>query len=90
MVARTTASSSASLCLGRRVTSTPPRSSSDPAKRSLIVGTINFSDDIDAAALAATLRVNGIVDVEPYRKLGRQPAAGRDVPGDRSRPMSRR
>jgi phosphoserine aminotransferase len=42
----------------------------DPAKRSLVVGTINFSDDIDAAALAATLRANGIVDVEPYRKLG--------------------
>jgi phosphoserine aminotransferase len=42
----------------------------DPAKRSLVVGTINFSDDVDAAALAATLRANGIVDVEPYRKLG--------------------
>ena len=44
---------------------------SDPAKRSLVVGTIDFSSDIDAAALAATLRANGIVDVEPYRKLGR-------------------
>jgi phosphoserine aminotransferase len=44
---------------------------SDPAKRSLVVGTIDFSDDVDAAALAATLRANGIVDVEPYRKLGR-------------------
>jgi phosphoserine aminotransferase len=43
----------------------------DPAKRSLVVGTIDFSDEIDAAALAATLRANGIVDVEPYRKLGR-------------------
>jgi phosphoserine aminotransferase len=43
----------------------------DPAKRSLVVGTIDFSDDIDAADLAATLRANGIVDVEPYRKLGR-------------------
>ncbi len=43
----------------------------DPAKRSLVVGTIDFSDDVDAAALAATLRANGIVDVEPYRKLGR-------------------
>ena len=43
----------------------------DPAKRSLVVGTIDFSDSIDAAALAATLRANGIVDVEPYRKLGR-------------------
>jgi len=43
----------------------------DPAKRSLVVGTVDFDDAIDAAALAATLRANGIVDVEPYRKLGR-------------------
>ena len=43
----------------------------DPAKRSLVVGTIDFADDVDAAAIAATLRANGIVDVEPYRKLGR-------------------
>ena len=44
---------------------------SDPAKRSLVVGTIDFSDEVDAAEVAATLRANGIVDVEPYRKLGR-------------------
>jgi phosphoserine aminotransferase len=44
---------------------------SDPAKRSLVVGTVDFDDTVDAAALAATLRANGIVDVEPYRKLGR-------------------
>jgi phosphoserine aminotransferase len=43
----------------------------DPAKRSLVVGTIDFEDSVDAAALAAALRANGIVDVEPYRKLGR-------------------
>ncbi len=43
----------------------------DPAKRSLVVGTIDFDEGIDAAAVAATLRANGIVDVEPYRKLGR-------------------
>ncbi len=43
----------------------------DPAKRSLVVGTIDFDDSIDAAALAKALRANGIVDVEPYRKLGR-------------------
>jgi phosphoserine aminotransferase len=43
----------------------------DPAKRSQVVGTVDFSDDVDAAAVAATLRANGIVDVEPYRKLGR-------------------
>jgi phosphoserine aminotransferase len=44
---------------------------SDPAKRSLVVGTIDFDDEIDAAGVAAILRANGIVDVEPYRKLGR-------------------
>ena len=44
---------------------------SDPAKRSLVVGTIDFDDEVDAAAIAATLRANGIVDVEPYRKFGR-------------------
>jgi phosphoserine aminotransferase len=43
----------------------------DPAKRSLVVGTIDFDEGIDAAAVARTLRANGIVDVEPYRKLGR-------------------
>jgi phosphoserine aminotransferase len=43
----------------------------DPDKRSLVVGTIDFADEVDAAAIAATLRANGIVDVEPYRKLGR-------------------
>jgi phosphoserine aminotransferase len=44
---------------------------SDPAKRSLVVGTIDFDPEFEAAAVAATLRANGIVDVEPYRKLGR-------------------
>ncbi|MET0306085.1 MAG: phosphoserine transaminase [Solirubrobacterales bacterium] len=43
----------------------------DPAKRSLVVGTIDFADPVDAAVVASTLRANGIVDVEPYRKLGR-------------------
>ncbi|HXF31181.1 MAG TPA: phosphoserine transaminase [Solirubrobacterales bacterium] len=43
----------------------------DPAKRSLVVGTIDFADDVDAAAIAKVLRANGIVDTEPYRKLGR-------------------
>ena len=36
-----------------------------------MVGTIDFSDDVDAAAVAKALRANGIVDTEPYRKLGR-------------------
>jgi phosphoserine aminotransferase len=44
---------------------------SAPANRSLVVGTIDFDERIDAARIAKTLRANGIVDVEPYRKLGR-------------------
>ncbi len=43
----------------------------DPSMRSNVVGTINFDDSIDAAKVAATLRANGIVDTEPYRKLGK-------------------
>jgi phosphoserine aminotransferase len=43
----------------------------DPAHRSQVVGTIDFSDDVDAAAVAKVLRAHGVVDVEPYRKLGR-------------------
>jgi phosphoserine aminotransferase len=44
---------------------------SDPAHRSQVVGTIDFTDAVDASRVAATLRANGIVDTEPYRKLGR-------------------
>jgi phosphoserine aminotransferase len=44
---------------------------SDPAARSYVVGTIDFAETVDAAAVAKVLRQNGIVDVEPYRKLGR-------------------
>jgi len=43
----------------------------DPAHRSQVVGTVDFTDDVDAAMVAKVLRANGIVDVEPYRKLGR-------------------
>ena len=43
----------------------------DPAQRSHVVGTIDFADSVEAATVARTLRANGIVDVEPYRKLGR-------------------
>ncbi|MFF5211585.1 phosphoserine transaminase [Streptosporangium sp. NPDC000396] len=42
-----------------------------PEFRSNVVGTIDFSDDVDAAQVAKVLRANGIVDTEPYRKLGR-------------------
>ena len=43
----------------------------DAAMRSKVVGTINFDDAIDASKIAAALRENGIVDTEPYRKLGK-------------------
>jgi len=39
--------------------------------RSNVVGTINFDDSIDATNVASALRSNGIVDTEPYRKLGK-------------------
>ncbi|MGH3367180.1 MAG: phosphoserine transaminase [Nocardioidaceae bacterium] len=43
----------------------------DPAARSQVVGTIDFDEAVDAAAVARVLRAHGVVDVEPYRKLGR-------------------
>jgi phosphoserine aminotransferase len=43
----------------------------DARVRSTVVGTIDFSPEVDAAALASVLRANGIVDLEPYRTLGR-------------------
>ncbi len=43
----------------------------DAAMRSKVVGTINFDDAIDATKIASALRENGIVDTEPYRKLGK-------------------
>jgi phosphoserine aminotransferase len=69
-VARTRASSQHLYGWAERTAYTTPFVA-DPAKRSLVVGTIDFEQSVDAAAVAATLRANGIVDVEPYRKLGR-------------------
>ena len=43
----------------------------DPAQRSQVIGTIDFDESVDAAKVAKVLRANGIVDTEPYRKLGR-------------------
>jgi phosphoserine aminotransferase len=43
----------------------------EPAHRSQVVGTVDFSDDVDAAVVASVLRAHGVVDTEPYRKLGR-------------------
>jgi phosphoserine aminotransferase len=69
-VARTRASSEHLYGWAERTAYTTPFVA-DPAKRSLLVGTIDFDEDVDAAAVAQALRANGIVDVEPYRKLGR-------------------
>jgi phosphoserine aminotransferase len=70
MVARTTSSSDALYGWADKTSYTTPYVT-DPAARSLVIGTIDFDESIDAAAIAATLRANGIVDTEPYRKLGR-------------------
>ena len=43
----------------------------DPTHRSNVVVTIDFDDSVDAAAISTALRANGVVDTEPYRKLGR-------------------
>ena len=43
----------------------------NPDERSNVIATIDFDDSVDAAAVAKVLRANGIVDTEPYRKLGR-------------------
>jgi phosphoserine aminotransferase len=43
----------------------------DPSQRSPVVGTIDFVPGVDAKQISAVLRANGIVDTEPYRKLGR-------------------
>ena len=70
MVERTTASSDALYGWAERTAYTTPYVA-EPADRSLVIGTIDFDDSIDASAIAATLRANGVVDTEPYRKLGR-------------------
>ncbi len=70
MVKRTTTSSETLYGWAERTAYTTPYVS-DPALRSLVIGTIDFDDTISADAVAATLRANGIVDTEPYRKLGR-------------------
>jgi phosphoserine aminotransferase len=70
MVARTTASSDALYGWAEKTSYTFPYVA-DPAHRSLVIGTIDFEPPVDAAAVAAVLRAHGIVDTEPYRKLGR-------------------
>jgi phosphoserine aminotransferase len=70
MVKRTTSSSETLYGWAERTSYTTPYVA-DPAHRSLVIGTIDFDEAISADAVAATLRANGIVDTEPYRKLGR-------------------
>jgi len=69
-VARTTESSSALYDWAQGTDFATPFVA-DSAKRSLVVGTIDFDESIDAAQVAKVLRANGILDTEPYRKLGR-------------------
>jgi len=69
-VGRTTDSSSRLYRWAEKTSYTTPYVQ-DPDARSLVVGTIDFDDAVDASAVARTLRANGVVDVEPYRKLGR-------------------
>ncbi|MDP3894831.1 phosphoserine transaminase [Nocardioides sp.] len=70
MVERTTASSDALYGWADKTSYTTPYVV-DPAHRSLVIGTVDFDDAIDAAQVAKVLRANGVVDTEPYRKLGR-------------------
>ena len=69
-VKRTADSSGRLYDWAERTAYTPPYVA-DPAARSQVVATIDFDDEVDAAAIAKTLRAHGVVDVEPYRKLGR-------------------
>src|SRR3712207_3484068 len=70
MVERTTRSSDALYGWAEKTDYTTPYVA-DPAERSLVIGTIDFDERIDAAQVAKVLRANDIVDTEPYRKLGR-------------------
>ncbi|WP_405215973.1 phosphoserine transaminase [Agrococcus sp. Ld7] len=70
MAARTAESSSTLYAWAEARTEATPFVS-NPEHRSNVVVTIDFDDSVDAAALAKALRANGVVDTEPYRKLGR-------------------
>ncbi len=66
-----TAATSAALYAWAEATAYTTPFVANPADRSPVVVTIDFDDSVDAAAIAKSLRANGIVDTEPYRKLGR-------------------
>jgi phosphoserine aminotransferase len=70
MVERTTRSSDALYGWAEKTSFTTPYVA-NPDERSLVIGTIDFDESVDAAQVAKVLRANGIVDTEPYRKLGR-------------------
>ena len=70
MVERTTESSSILYNWAEGRSETTPFVA-DADSRSLVVGTIDFDDAVDADVIAKTLRANGVLDTEPYRKLGR-------------------
>ena len=70
MVARTTESSGTLYTWAEKSSYAFPYVT-EPDHRSLVIGTIDFEEGIDAARVAAVLRANGVVDTEPYRKLGR-------------------
>jgi phosphoserine aminotransferase len=70
MVERTTRSSDALYGWAEKTEYTSPYVA-EPSERSLVIGTIDFDERIDAAQVAKVLRANGVVDTEPYRKLGR-------------------
>ncbi|WP_406605618.1 phosphoserine transaminase [Corynebacterium kroppenstedtii] len=70
MVQRTSASSRVIYDWAEKRPETQPFVA-DPQGRSLVVTTVDFDDAIDAARIAAILRANGVLDTEPYRKLGR-------------------
>ena len=69
-IARTTQSSS-TLYAWAEASSYATPFVADPAERSNVVATIDLDASVDAAAVSAVLRANGILDTEPYRKLGR-------------------
>jgi phosphoserine aminotransferase len=70
MVERTTRSSDALYGWAEQTAYTTPYVA-DASHRSLVIGTIDFDDAVPADTVAKVLRANGIVDTEPYRKLGR-------------------
>ena len=73
------------LRLGRARPATPQPFVAEPAERSHVTATIDLDDRVDALEVAAMLRANGVVDTEPYRKLGRNQLRIALFPGDRPR-----